>query len=65
MAFVFKGKKYLSIDELKNVLPIHPTTLSRMLKNGDIPGAGKIGKQWYLPENKLEEYLNTRFSKNE
>ncbi len=61
MAFFFKGQRYLSIDELKEVLPIHPTTLSRMLKKGDIPGAGKIGKQWYLPEEKLEEYLRHRF----
>ena len=61
MTFEFKGEKYLSINDLERVLPIHPKTLSKMLKNGDIPGAGKIGKQWYLPERKLNEYLNNLF----
>lgn len=61
MSFDFKGEKYLSITEIKEVLPIHPKTLSRMLKNGDISGAGKIGRQWYLPEQKLDEYLQKRF----
>lgn len=61
MSFEFKGEKYLSITELQSILPIHPKTLSRMLKNGDIPGAGKVGKQWYLPENKLNDYLKNRF----
>ncbi len=62
MTFEFKEKKYLSIAELKKVLPIHPKTLSRMLKDGEIPGAGKIGKQWYLPEQKLDDFLKKRFS---
>ncbi len=62
MTFEFKGEKYLSINDLERVLPIHPKTLSKMLKNGDIPGAGKIGKQWYLPERKLNEYLSNLFA---
>lgn len=61
MAFEFKGEKYLSMEELQKVLPIHPKTLSKMLKEGKIPGAGKIGKQWYLPEKKLDEFLQEIF----
>jgi excisionase family DNA binding protein len=62
MAFRYNEEKYLSIEELQDVLPIHPKTLSKMLKNGSIPGAGKIGKQWYLPESRLCEYLQQVFT---
>lgn len=61
MTFEFNGEKYLSVKDLNKVLPIHPKTLSKMLKLGEIPGAGKIGKQWYLPEGKLDEYFQTLF----
>lgn len=61
MSFYFKEEQYLTINEIKQVLPIHPKTLSRMLKNGEIQGAAKIGKQWYLPERKLQFFLQERF----
>ncbi len=63
MGFKFNGENYLTISDLQKVLPIHPTTLCKMCKNGEISGAGKIGKQWYLPESKLEEYLQNSFIK--
>ena len=63
MSFNFNGEKYLTISDLQEILPIHPTTLCKMLKNGEISGAGKIGKHWYIPESKLEEFLKNSFIK--
>jgi excisionase family DNA binding protein len=54
------GRKIVSIREAAEFLRIHPHTLYRMLRRGEIPpGAMRIRGHWRVDLDKLERFLRT------
>jgi excisionase family DNA binding protein len=56
----------LSVKEAAKFLKLHPITIYNKINNGSLP-ATKRGKQWYLFEDELMNYLKTgkRFAQQE
>ena len=52
-----KVKAVLTIGEVAEMLRVHPTTVYRLLKRGDIPGF-KIGGNWRVSVNALDRWLS-------
>jgi len=52
-----KAKAVLTIGEVAEMLRIHPTTVYRLLKRGDIPGF-KIGGNWRVSVNALDRWMS-------
>lgn len=46
----------LNLEETAKFLKVHTETISRLAKNGQLPGA-KIGRAWVFLEEDLVEYL--------
>lgn len=51
------SKAVLTIGEVADMLRIHPTTVYRLLKHGDIPGF-KIGGSWRVGVNALDRWIS-------
>jgi excisionase family DNA binding protein len=52
-----KTKAVLTIGEVAEMLRVHPTTVYRLLKRGDIPGF-KIGGNWRVSVNALDRWMS-------
>ena len=52
-----KAKAVLTIGEVAEMLRVHPTTVYRLLKRGDIPGF-KIGGNWRVSVNALDRWIS-------
>jgi excisionase family DNA binding protein len=52
----------LDSDEAAALLKIHPKTLQRMARSGEIPGGFQIGKLWRFRATKLHEWLDEKAS---
>jgi excisionase family DNA binding protein len=52
-----KAKVVLTIGEVAEMLRVHPTTVYRLLKRGDIPGF-KIGGNWRVSVNALDRWVS-------
>ena len=52
-----KAKAVLTIGEVAEMLRVHPTTVYRLLKRGDIPGF-KIGGNWRVSVNALDSWIS-------
>jgi excisionase family DNA binding protein len=52
-----KAKAVLTIGEVAEMLRIHPTTVYRLLKRGDIPGF-KIGGNWRVSISALDQWMS-------
>lgn len=52
-----KVKAVLTIGEVAQMLRVHPTTVYRLLKRGDIPGF-KIGGNWRVSVNALDRWIS-------
>jgi excisionase family DNA binding protein len=52
-----KAKAVLTIGEVAEMLRVHPTTVYRLLKRGDIPGF-KIGGNWRVSVNALDRWMS-------
>ncbi|GAI09470.1 unnamed protein product [marine sediment metagenome] len=50
-------KRYYSVEELSQILPITKLTIRAYLREGRIQGR-KIGKLWYVQKDKLEQFLD-------
>jgi excisionase family DNA binding protein len=50
-------KAVLTIGEVAEKLRVHPTTVYRLLKRGDIPGF-KIGGNWRISVNALDRWIS-------
>ena len=50
-------KSVLTIGEVAEMLRVHPTTVYRLLKRGDIPGF-KIGGNWRVSVNALDRWMS-------
>lgn len=44
------------LARLADVLPVHPRTLERRARAGDIPGACRFGGLWLVPRSLFEKY---------
>jgi excisionase family DNA binding protein len=51
------SKTVLTIGEVAKMLRVHPTTVYRLLKRGDIPGF-KIGGNWRVGVNALDRWMS-------
>ena len=52
--------KTLGINEASKLLRLHPVTLSRRAKSGEIPAA-KLGKEWVFILDDLLEYIRVKY----
>lgn len=50
-------KRYYSVKELNELLPITPLTIRAYLRKGKLKGH-KIGKDWYVSKENLEGFLD-------
>lgn len=49
-------KEVLSPEEAARYIDVHPQTIYRLLRQGEIPGR-KIGRQWRILKAALDDYL--------
>lgn len=49
--------RLLDVGEISKILPLTPLTIRLYLREGRIPGAQKIGKNWYVSKENLRAYL--------
>ena len=54
-------ERLLDSEEAARLLRIHPKTLQRMARNGDIRGV-QIGKLWRFRASHLNDWMEGRFS---
>ena len=55
----------LTVDQASERLQLHPDTVRRLLREGQLPGR-KIGaRQWRIPEGKLKAFLDGELGKIE
>ena len=45
-----------TLEETAAALRMHPETIARLLRSGDMPGR-KIGKEWRISPKAVEEWL--------
>lgn len=45
--------EWLTVEQAAEILDLHPKTIRRQLKNGDLPGR-KFGRQFRIPASALE-----------
>jgi len=51
-----KAKAILTIEEVAEILRVHPTTVYRLLKRGSIPGF-KVGGNWRISAIALNSWM--------
>ena len=51
----------LTITEVAEILRMHPATIYRLVKRGDLPGF-KIGNGWRISETSLHSWLSAEHS---
>ncbi len=49
----------LNLQEAARLLRMHPETLKRRARQGEIPGH-KIGKRWYFRESELDAWVGAQ-----
>ena len=49
----------LTVNELSDYLKVHPTTIYRLLKTGQLPGF-RIGSDWRFNVEEIERWLAER-----
>lgn len=49
----------LTVREVADFFKIHPTTVSRMVKRGELP-AFRVGSDWRFTRASIEEWLQSR-----
>lgn len=49
-------KKYYTVEQVAEVLTMHPKTIQKYIREGKLP-AEKIGKGWRILENDLQAFL--------
>ena len=54
-----RGNVMLTIDEVASYLKLHPLTVRRLARHGDIP-AVKMGRQWRVKRDLLERWVEQR-----
>jgi excisionase family DNA binding protein len=49
-----QDKPYYSPEEVAEYYDVSPETIRRMCRDGQIPGAIQIGRQWRIPREYLQ-----------
>ncbi len=49
-------KEYLEVEDVAEVLHMHPETVREMLREKKIPGR-KIGRKWLTSRKQLDEFI--------
>jgi excisionase family DNA binding protein len=55
--------KVMTIDEVSEYLQLHPLTVRRLARDGELPAA-KIGRQWRVKRDLLDRWLAEEAMKN-
>ncbi|MBC8444812.1 MAG: helix-turn-helix domain-containing protein [Chloroflexi bacterium] len=53
----------MTIDDVAKYLSLHPLTVRRLAKDGEIP-AFKVGRQWRVKRKLLDQWLEENSMKN-
>jgi excisionase family DNA binding protein len=53
----------MSIDEVASYLDLHPLTVRRLARDGEIP-AFKVGRQWRVKRELLDRWIEESSAKN-
>lgn len=55
----------LTVEEVCNILKIHPVTLRNWLRKGKIKGVKISHREWRIPESALQEFIKESMEKGE
>ena len=55
--------KFYTVDDLVVMFDVHPETIRRMLKSGELKGF-KMGKGWRITEEEVERYIESLKEEN-
>lgn len=58
-----KSDPIMTIDEVAEYLGLHPLTVRRLARDGEIP-AFKVGRQWRVQRKLLDQWLAEESMKN-
>jgi len=47
----------MTVDEVAEYLHCHSSTIYRLLKKGEIPGAFRVGGDWRVNSDKFHEWI--------
>ena len=56
-----KRHKYLTVDDLSDLLQIHRITIYRLLREGKLPGF-RIGSDWRFSVEEVERWLRSQMN---
>jgi excisionase family DNA binding protein len=54
-----RSGRIVTIEELATILKVHPITVYRMVKRGELP-AFRIGRVWRLDSEQIDHWLRNR-----
>ena len=56
-------EEVMTIDEVAELLRVHPTTLYRMVKKNEVPGAFKMGSNWRFFRPRVLDWISGAIDK--
>jgi excisionase family DNA binding protein len=59
-----KGPRLMTVSEISKYLRVHPTTVYRLAKAGELPGF-KIGDSWRFDPERIDRWLHQRAKESE
>jgi excisionase family DNA binding protein len=65
-----KPEPIMTIDEVAEYLDLHPLTVRRLARDGEIPAfseipfRGKVGRQWRLKRDLLDRWIADQSAQN-
>ena len=58
-----KPDPFMTVDEVAEYLHLHPLTVRRLARDGEIP-AFKVGRQWRIKRELLEKWITDQSAQN-
>lgn len=58
-----KPDPIMTVDEVAEYLNLHPLTVRRLARDGEIP-AVKVGRQWRIKRELLDKWIADRSAQN-
>jgi len=52
--------KIMTVHEIADFLRVHPSTIYRLIKDGTLPGMFRVGADWRIRQDALEEWISGR-----
>lgn len=52
-----RTREFMDVQEVAEILQLHPNTVRRMIKQGDIPGGVRIGRHHRVNRKTFEEAM--------